>query len=84
MWLQTWAGDTPALHATLTDHSGSIELAFLGRAQVAGVETGRWMTVAGAVISHRGLPVVMNPQLWLAPVASRRDEPRGERRLTNV
>jgi hypothetical protein len=84
MWLQTWAGGTPALHVTLTDDSGSLELAFLGRAQVAGVETGRWMTVAGAVISHRGLPVVMNPQLWLAPVAPRGDEPRPQWRLTSV
>lgn len=84
MWLQTWAGGTPALHLTVTDDSGSLELAFLGRAQIAGVEAGRWMTVAGAVISHRGLPVMMNPQLWLAPVARRGNEWRGERRLTNV
>lgn len=61
-----WAGG-PALEATITDDSGSLVLAFLGRREIAGVQVGRQLTAGGTVVPRRGRLIIMNPNLWLAP-----------------
>jgi DNA/RNA endonuclease YhcR with UshA esterase domain len=65
--VRSWAGGTPALHATVDDGSGSMTVAFVGRTRVAGLERGATVVVGGAVIARRGRPLIMNPQLWLRP-----------------
>lgn len=76
-----WAGGVPALHATITDDSGSLTVAFLGRTRVGGVELGAPVVVGGAVILRRGRPLIMNPYLWLLPQAPCIETARAERSL---
>jgi hypothetical protein len=59
-----WIGG-PVLEITLTDVTGDVRLAFLGRRCIAGVEPGRELTAAGTISSHRGRPLVLNPWYWL-------------------
>lgn len=82
--VQYWAGATPALHVTVTDDTGPLVVAFLGRTRVAGVEAGRAVTVAGAVIHHRGRALIMNPYLWLTGEVTLSDEPTRDRALVSA
>lgn len=59
-----WAGG-PVLEVALSDGSGDICLAFLGRRRVGGIEPARLMTVAGTVGVRRGRRLVLNPYYWL-------------------
>lgn len=59
-----WVGG-PVLEVTLSDGTGGVCIAFLGRRRIAGVEVGRTLTVAGSLGSRRGRPILMNPQYWL-------------------
>src|SRR5438093_713542 len=63
--VEHWAGGTPALHVTITDETGSLTVAFLGRTRVAGIEVGKRILVGGAVFYRRGRRIMMNPHLWL-------------------
>src|SRR4051812_2643136 len=74
--LRQWAGRTPALHATITDATGSLTVAFPGRIGVAGIDLDRSLVAAGGVILHRGRPLIMNPYLWLADMDTTDVEPR--------
>jgi hypothetical protein len=66
-----WAGG-PTCEAMLDDGTGSIVLAFPGRAQVTGIDTGRVLVAGGAAVVHRGRLVLMNPYLWFdAPTGPR-------------
>jgi RecJ-like exonuclease len=82
--VQYWVGGTQALHVTVTDDTGSLVVAFLGRRRVAGVEAGRAVTVAGAVIHYRGRALIMNPYLWLTGEATLSDEPASDRALVSA
>lgn len=59
-----WVGG-PVLKVTVSDGTGSVCLAFLGRRRIAGVELGRVLTAAGTVGSHHGRATVINPLYWL-------------------
>ncbi|MGQ0616127.1 MAG: hypothetical protein ACT4PW_03915 [Acidimicrobiia bacterium] len=59
-----WAGG-PVLEVALSDGTGELCLAFLGRRRIAGIEAGCELTAAGTVGSRRGRPVVLNPWYWL-------------------
>jgi hypothetical protein len=59
-----WAGG-PVLEVTLSDRTGDVCLAFLGRRRIAGIEPGRGLTVAGTVGSRHGCAVLVNPLYWL-------------------
>lgn len=59
-----WVGG-PVLEVALSDSTGKLRLAFLGRRRIAGIEDGRELTAAGAVGFHRGRRVVLNPWYWL-------------------
>ena len=71
-----WIGETQALHVTISDRTGSVTVAFLGRSEVAGVDVGRSIVVAGAIIQRHGLALIMNPSLWLTPVSEPDSEVR--------
>jgi amino acid transporter len=58
--VRPWAG-VSTLECTLTDGTGTVTAAFLGRKQVAGLQPGVWMKVEGVVCNHRGLQAFLNP-----------------------
>jgi hypothetical protein len=60
----------PTLQAELFDGSDDIELVWLGRRRIAGIEPGRRIVVRGRVGLHNGHRAIYNP--WyelLSPVA---------------
>lgn len=60
-------GKVPALLAELYDGTGSVQLVWLGRREIRGVETGARMRVRGRVTYRRGTPTIFNPQYELMP-----------------
>ncbi|MPV38566.1 OB-fold nucleic acid binding domain-containing protein [Georgenia subflava] len=61
---------TPALVARLYDGTGTIDLIFLGRREVAGIELGRRLVAEGMVYDDDGRPAMYNPAYELAPRAA--------------
>jgi len=57
----------PALLAELYDGSGSLCLVWLGRRQIAGIEPGRRLRVAGMVTRSEGQVSMFNPRYELVP-----------------
>jgi hypothetical protein len=55
----------PACRYTLKDETGEVDLLFLGRVVVAGLELGRGCTAEGAVAERDGALVVWNPRYQL-------------------
>lgn len=55
----------PALEAELYDGSGTVDLVWLGRRQIAGVEPGRSIRVSGRLGQSEGRPVIFNPKYEL-------------------
>ena len=64
MTLRPRAG-VPALEAELYDGTGSINVVWLGRRQIAGIEPGRRIKVQGMVTRSEGEPAVFNPRYEL-------------------
>jgi hypothetical protein len=60
----------PALVAELYDGSGSINLVWLGRRQIAGIEPGRAVIASGRVTRDHDQPVIFNPRYELRPVGA--------------
>jgi hypothetical protein len=60
---------TPAFRCLLADDTGQIDLLFLGRAAVAGLEPGRRCRAVGTVAARDGRAVLWNPRYWLEPPA---------------
>ncbi|WP_245885214.1 OB-fold nucleic acid binding domain-containing protein [Kineococcus rhizosphaerae] len=54
-------GGVPALEAELFDGSGSVQLVWLGRRKIAGVEPGRRVKARGLVACDDGQRVIFNP-----------------------
>lgn len=79
-----WVGGVPALHVTVTDDTGSLVVAFLGRTRFAGVDVGCAITVAGALILRSGRPLIMNPYLWLKGSAEPADTAVDDRALVHA
>ena len=59
----------PALEAELYDGSGSLDLVWLGRRRIAGVEPGRRVRVEGLVCEIAGRRTMFNPRYELRPRA---------------
>ena len=59
-----WVGG-PVLEVTLSDGTGDVCLAFLGRRRIGGFELDRALTVAGVVGTRQGRALLMNPPYWL-------------------
>ena len=60
MTVQPW-GDVPSLQVQLTDDHGKINVAFLGRRQIAGLAPGARIVVEGTVADVRGQMTMINP-----------------------
>jgi RecG-like helicase len=59
----------PTLEAELFDGSGAIELVWLGRRRIVGIEPGRRVKVTGRVGVHDGHLAIYNPRYELQPSA---------------
>lgn len=51
----------PRLSGVLFDGSGSIELVWMGRKEIPGIEAGKYLIVEGTVLSNQGRLRMMNP-----------------------
>jgi amino acid transporter len=57
------SANTSSLIVTLTDGTGAVDLQFLGRPKVAGLQLGSKVQATGTVITHRGRMTMVNP-VW--------------------
>ena len=57
----------PALEAELYDGSGTLDLVWLGRRAIAGINPGRRLRIEGFVCDIAGRPTVFNPRYELRP-----------------
>ena len=57
----------PALEAELYDGSGSLDLVWLGRREIAGIAPGRRLKIEGLVCLVDGRKTVFNPRYELRP-----------------
>jgi len=60
-------GGVPALEAELYDGSGSLDLVWLGRREIAGIVPGRRLIVEGMVTQLDGRRALFNPRYQLRP-----------------
>jgi CheY-like chemotaxis protein len=60
-------GGSPACSYTLADRTGRLDLLFLGRVQVAGLEKGRHCRAEGMVAIRDDRNVIWNPKYWIQP-----------------
>ena len=60
-------GTGPAFRCVLADGSGQIDLLFLGREALTGLEPGRRCTATGRACPHEGRLVIWNPRYDLEP-----------------
>ena len=60
-------GGAPALEAELYDGSDVIDLIWLGRRKIAGIEPGRLVLAEGLVSMQDGRKVMFNPRYELRP-----------------
>jgi hypothetical protein len=58
---------TPTFRCVLADDTGQIDLLFLGRAAVAGLEPGKRCRAVGTAAARDGRAVLWNPRYWLEP-----------------
>ncbi len=58
----------PALEAELFDGSAALDVVWLGRRSIIGIEPGRRIIAAGRISMNRGRPVLFNPKYELRPV----------------
>ena len=65
--VQPWSG-AQALECTLVDGSGAVNLVFLGRRSIPGIEIGTYLTAEGMVGRHRGRLAIINPAYELVAI----------------
>jgi hypothetical protein len=58
----------PALEAELFDGSAPLDVVWLGRRSITGIEPGRRIIASGRISMNRGRPVLFNPKYELRPV----------------
>jgi hypothetical protein len=58
----------PALEAELFDGSAALDVVWLGRRSISGIEPGRRIIASGRISMNRGRPVLFNPKYELRPV----------------
>lgn len=58
-------GDVPAVEAELYDGSGTLDIVWLGRRRIAGIEPGRMICAHGLVTEQDGKKVMFNPRYEL-------------------
>lgn len=57
----------PALQVELDDGSASLDVVWLGRRAIAGIEPGRELVACGRIATTHGRPVLFNPRYQLQP-----------------
>jgi OB-fold nucleic acid binding domain len=60
-------GHSPALQAELWDGSGTVDLVWIGRRRIAGIEPGRVIRAQGRITQRDGRRVLFNPRYELRP-----------------
>ncbi len=60
-------GGTPSLEAPLWDGTGTVELIWLGRRRIGGIEPGRTIVASGLITSSGGRCTMFNPLYELLP-----------------
>jgi hypothetical protein len=63
-------GGSPSLQAELWDGSGSVDIVWIGRRRIAGVEPGRVIRAEGRMTQRDGRRVMFNPRYELRPSGS--------------
>jgi hypothetical protein len=58
----------PALEAELFDGTAALDVVWLGRRSIIGIEPGRKIIASGRISINRGRPVLFNPKYELRPV----------------
>ncbi len=58
----------PTLEAELFDGSASLDVVWLGRRSIAGIEPGRKLIAWGRITVNHGRPVMFNPKYELRPL----------------
>lgn len=61
--------DVPALVVDLDDGHRTMNLVWLGRRTIAGIEPGVFLKVKGRVLFKKGVPTIYNPSYEIKPVA---------------
>ena len=59
--------NVPALVIDLYDGSRTINLVWLGRRSIAGIEPGTYLRAQGRVTYYRGIPTIFNPPYEIVP-----------------
>jgi hypothetical protein len=60
--------NVPALVVDLYDGSRTINLVWLGRRAIAGIEPGTYLRAQGRVTYYRGIPTIFNPSYEIVPL----------------
>jgi hypothetical protein len=60
-------GGTPSLEAQLWDGTGTVELVWLGRRRIGGIEPGRAIVASGLITTAEGRRTIFNPLYELQP-----------------
>jgi len=63
-------GQSPALQAELWDGSGTVDLVWIGRRKIVGIEPGRVLRAEGRITLREGRRVMFNPRYELRPATS--------------
>lgn len=58
----------PALEAELYDGSAALDVVWLGRRSIVGIEPGRRLVASGRILMSRGRRVLFNPKYELRPL----------------
>lgn len=59
----------PSFVVGLDDGTRMMQLIWLGRRSIAGIEPGVYLTVQGRVLHRRGVPTIFNPEYEIKPAA---------------
>jgi len=63
-------GHSPSLQAELWDGSGTVDLVWIGRRRIPGIEPGRVVRAEGRITQRDGQRVMFNPRYELRPLGS--------------
>jgi hypothetical protein len=67
----------PTLEAELFDGSAALDVVWLGRREIAGIEPGRSLIAWGRISINHGRPVLFNPKYELRPLGDHSDRSSG-------
>ena len=72
--VQPW-GNAPTLECTLSDETGSVTIAFLGRRSIGGIRTGTILSASGVASQQGGILAMINPTFELISVPPMPESP---------